>query len=116
MKKLLIIALACCVNSAAIAQTETTPRSDSSMNKEGMQKDCVMMKDGKMMVKVNGEKMPMERDVTLTNGAVVMTDGTVKKPDGTTTKLKEGDKLDMDGNMMKYDKEKMKAKKEKRME
>jgi hypothetical protein len=75
-------------------------------------KDCVMMKDGKMVVMKEGKTMDMDEDMTMQNGAMVMKDGTVKWKNGKTTKLKEGDCVYMDGKMakMKMDKKKEKMK------
>ena len=47
-------------------------------------KDCVMMKDGKMMVMKGGMSMMMMGDSTFKNGTMVMKDGTVKMKDGTS--------------------------------
>jgi hypothetical protein len=54
-------------------------------------KDCVMMKDGKMMVMKGGMSMMMMSDSTFKNGTMVMKDGTVKMKDGTTHLLKDGE-------------------------
>ena len=75
-----------------------------------MTKDCIMMKDGKMMVMKEGKTMDMDQDMTMKNGSVVMKDGTVKTKTGKTMKMKEGDCMYMDGKMMKM---KMDKKKEK---
>ena len=62
-------------------------------------KDCVMMKDGKMMVEKGGKTMPMDNDVTMSNGTVVTPDGSVKMKNGTTKMLKDGDCVYMNGKM-----------------
>jgi uncharacterized Zn ribbon protein len=54
-------------------------------------KDCIMMKDGKMMVMKSGMSMMMMNDSTFKNGTMVMKDGTVKMKDGTTHMLKDGE-------------------------
>jgi uncharacterized Zn ribbon protein len=77
MKKLLCICLLTLATGAAFAQT-------------GKMKDCIMMKDGKMMVMSKGMSMMMVNDTTFHNGTMVMKDGTVKMKDGTSVMLKEG--------------------------
>jgi hypothetical protein len=62
------------------------------------QKDCVMMKDGKMWVVKN-----MTTTMTCKNGSTVMANGTVKAKDGKTTMMKSGDCICTDGSMMKMD-------------
>jgi hypothetical protein len=54
-------------------------------------KDCIMMKDGKMVVMKGGMSMTMMGDSTFKNGIMVMKDGTVKMKDGTTHMLKDGE-------------------------
>jgi hypothetical protein len=57
MKKLLLIAIACLVSLGVFAQDST-----GKMNKmHGKMKDCVMMKDGKMMTVKDGKWMNMTR-------------------------------------------------------
>lgn len=101
------------ISSGAFAQNDMsgmkmTHHKKNSMH-HGMMKDCVMMKDGKMMVMKNGKKMPMTEDMTMSNGMVCMKDGTCKMKDGTTMVMKNGEKCTMDGKMsvMKMGKMKM---------
>ena len=68
-----------------------------------MMKDHIMMKDGKVMMIKEGKSMPMDKELTLTNGTKVTADGTVTMKDGTKTMMKEGDMMSMDGEMMKHD-------------
>lgn len=105
MKKMLCLLAVVCVSHALFAQ-------DSSMNNNSMDdksmmhtdmskmKDCVYMKDGKMMTMMHGNSMMMDKDMTMKNGATVMTDGTVKMKNGTTKKMKDGECMMMDGKMM----------------
>ncbi len=69
-------------------------------------KKCVMMKDGKMMVKEDGKKTPMTADMTMSDGTTVNTVGMVTKPDGSTHMLANGEAVDMDGNIRMKDKDK----------
>ena len=62
-------------------------------------KDCVHMKDGKMMMMKDGKEMPMEKEMTMTDGSKVTTDGTHVMKDGKSMKLKDGDMVMMDGTM-----------------
>ena len=65
-----------------------------------MMKDCVHMKDGKMMMMKDGKEMAMEKDMTMTDGSKVTTSGMHVMKDGKSMKLKDGDKVMMDGTMM----------------
>ena len=61
----------------------------------------VMMKDGKMMMMMDGKAAgPMDHDMTLSDGTKVMKDGMVKMKDGKEMPMKEGQMLMMDGKMM----------------
>lgn len=62
------------------------------------QKDCVMMKDGKMWVMKN-----MTSTMNCKNGSTVMANGTVKDKAGKTTMMKNGDCVCTDGSTMKMD-------------
>ena len=64
-----------------------------------MKKDCVMMKDGKMMQMKDGKTMAMDHDMSFPNGAMIMADGNMKMKDGKTMMLKNGDCVMMDGKM-----------------
>lgn len=101
MKKITML-FATLILATGIFAQESKTKMDHKM------KDCVMMKDGKMMVRKEGKTMDMDQDMTMQNGAVVMKDGTVKWKNGKTTKLKDGDCVYMDGKMtkMKMDKKK----------
>ncbi len=68
-----------------------------------MKEDMVMMKDGKMMVRKNGETMPMMMDMTMSNGTKVMMDGKVMMADGTSRMMMDGEAMTMDGKMTKMD-------------
>ncbi len=78
-------------------------------------KDCVHMKDGKMMMMKDGKEMAMEKEMTMKDGSKVMTDGTMMTKDGKKMTLKDGDMVAMDGTMtkggMKEDKEHMEGEK-----
>jgi endonuclease V-like protein UPF0215 family len=63
-------------------------------------KDCVHMKDGKMMMMKDGKEMAMEKEMTMTDGSKVTTAGEHVMKDGKKMKLKDGDMVMMDGTMM----------------
>ncbi len=73
-----------------------------------MKEDMVMMKDGKMMVRKNGEIMPMTMDMAMSNGTKIMMDGKVMMVDGTSRMMMDGEAVTMDGRMTKMD-DKMKG-------
>jgi hypothetical protein len=61
----------------------------------------VMMKDGKMMMMMDGKASgPMDHDITMSDGTKVMKDGMVKMKDGKEMPMKEGQIMMMDGKMM----------------
>ena len=62
-----------------------------------MKEDMVMMKGGRMMMVRNGETMPMDMVMTLSNGTKVAMDGTITMPDGTSRMLMDGEAMTMDG-------------------
>lgn len=71
---------------------------DTSMNNKNMMhnnmhkmKDCVYMKNGKMIEMMNGKNMIMDKDMKLKSRTIVMTDGTVKMKDGSTKRKMEGE-------------------------
>ena len=65
-----------------------------------MMTDCVMMKDGKMMIMKDGKSMMMDKTMTMTNGTKVMADGKVMMADGKTAMMKDGEMISMEGKMM----------------
>ena len=86
----------------AFAQDSKSKASDSTMtHMNSSKKDCVMMKDGKMMMMKDGKMMSMDKDMTMSNGTVCMPDGTCKMKNGKTMMMKNGDKCYMDGKMTK---------------
>lgn len=109
MKKVIILALAFVCTAGAVSAQDSMSHKMHKMGGHKM-KDCVMMKDGKVMVMKDGQKSELTDDMTLSNGTTVMKDGTVKTSDGKTMMLKDGDWVGMDGAMGKMGKMKMKDK------
>jgi len=61
----------------------------------------VMMKDGKMMMMMDGKATgPMDHDMSMSDGTKVMKDGMVKMKDGKEMHMKDGQMMMMDGKMM----------------
>src|SRR5882672_804590 len=61
----------------------------------------VMMKDGKMMMMMDGKATgPMEHEMTMADGTKVMANGMVKRKDGKEIHMKDGQMMMMDGKMM----------------
>jgi hypothetical protein len=61
----------------------------------------VMMKDGKMMMMMDGKPAgPMDHDMTMSDGTKVMKDGMVKMKDGKEMHMKDGQMMMMDGKIM----------------
>ena len=79
--------------------------------------DGVTMKDGKMMMMMNGKATgPMNHQMTTTNGHKVMPDGTMKMPDGTEMRMQEGQTMTMDGKMTEAGSKAMQGHKDMKME
>ena len=55
-----------------------------------------MMRDGKIIVLRNGEEMPMEEEMTMSDGTRVMPNGQILMADGTARMMREGETLTMD--------------------
>jgi hypothetical protein len=106
MKKLLILFAAFLISAGVHAQD--TSKHKTTTGKSSHMKDCIMMKNGKLMVEKNGTTSEMTQDMTLNNGTVVMKDGTVKTKDGKTVTLKEGECIYMDGKIKTMSSEKSK--------
>ena len=102
MKKLITVCFALFLAASAFAQNKMEGSKMNTMDKMSHKgQECVMMKEGKMMVMKDGKTMNMDKPITLKNGTMVMNDGTVKMKDGKTMMMKEGESMDMDGKMMK---------------
>lgn len=61
-----------------------------------MHGDHVLMRDGKIILMRNGEEMPMEEEMTMSDGTRVMPNGQVITSDGTARMMREGETLTMD--------------------
>jgi hypothetical protein len=93
MKKMLAMLIA--VFAVILVQAQNADQGHKKM----MKKDCIMMKDGKVIQMKDGNTTELTGDVTLSNGTVVSKDGTVKMKDGKTKMLKDGDCVYMNGTM-----------------
>lgn len=58
--------------------------------------DHVMMRDSKVLLLRNGEEMPLEEEMTMSDGTRVMPNGQVVMPDGTARMMREGETITMD--------------------
>lgn len=73
---------------------------DMDMDMDEAKMEGVMMKGGKMMsVWEGGQTMPMEKAVSMNNGATVALDGNVMMKDGTSMMMKEDQMMTMGGKM-----------------
>jgi X-X-X-Leu-X-X-Gly heptad repeat protein len=98
MKRIIGVLAICSLSCGAFAQDSPKMMQETGMAKTNhKKKDCVMMKDGKMMVMKNGKSELMDNSIKLNNGTTVMTDGSIKMSDGSFKMLKEGQCMDMDG-------------------
>ena len=62
--------------------------------------DCVLMKDGQMMMMTKGKMTPVRKDVTLPDGTVCKTDGTLILKTGKPIKLSNGEGLEIAGEKL----------------
>jgi hypothetical protein len=74
-----------------------------SADDKEMMKDHIMMKAGKVMMIKEGKSTPLDKELTLGNGAKVTVDGAVTMQDGNKVMMKEGDMMSMDGEIVKHD-------------
>ncbi|MDO9372775.1 MAG: hypothetical protein Q7T76_00085 [Ferruginibacter sp.] len=101
-------------NAAAQNETGGTTTAPKMKSKTSMH-DCVMMKDNKMMLQVDGKMMEMDKDLAMKNGTMVMMDGSVKMKDGAELMLKNGEMMDMNGKVSMMKMPKMKGKMKRKM-
>jgi hypothetical protein len=59
--------------------------------------DCVLMKDGHMMMMTGGKMMPLTKDITLSDGTVCKVDGTCVLKNGKQIKLSNGEGIEVAG-------------------
>jgi hypothetical protein len=59
--------------------------------------DCVLMKDGHMMMMTGGKMMPITKDITLADGTVCRVDGTCVLKNGKKLKLSNGEGIEVAG-------------------
>jgi hypothetical protein len=97
MKKVLIVFFALSLTSGAFAQDSTNGSNNMSQMHQMQNHDGVMMKNGKVMMRKNGQVSVLTQDLVLADGTTVMADGTVKLKDGTTATRQGGDYVKMDG-------------------
>jgi hypothetical protein len=62
-----------------------------------MQEDHIVMENGRVMITRNGERGPMDEDMTMPDGTRVGVDGTVMMPDGTMRMMDEGETMLLQG-------------------
>ena len=62
--------------------------------------DCVLMKDGHMMMITKGKMMPVTKDITLAGGTVCKVDGTCVLKNGKQIKLSNGEGMEVAGEQV----------------
>lgn len=123
MKKLLLIWGAVTISVGSFAQTDSmkyrikdgiqVPQNDTLnsnrvkndinqniVDSVNLDKMCVTMKDGKLMVLKDGMMVPMEDAMVMENGTIVLLNGMIKTKEGNVTQMNEGDCLNMYGEMI----------------
>ena len=99
MKKVVVFFAAMLLTAGIYAQDSTSRKPEKTEQNDKSQRDCVVMKDGKMMVLKAGKWANLKKNITLDNGTVISSDGSVKLKTGESTTLKEGQGFYMDGKM-----------------
>ncbi len=66
-----------------------------------MMKNYIKMKDGRMIMMKDGRMIMMEKDMKMSNGAMVSPNGKVKMKNGHAMMMKNGQMMDMNGMIMK---------------
>jgi|GEM_PF-1394400 hypothetical protein len=64
-----------------------------------MHGEYVLMRDGKIIVLRGGEEMPMEEEMTMSDGTKVNPNGQIIMANGTARMMAEGETISMDGQM-----------------
>lgn len=64
---------------------------------DDMYEDHITMQDGKIMVTRNGERTPIDDEITMPDGTRIGIDGTIMMPDGTMRMMAEGETMLMQG-------------------
>ena len=91
------------ISPAVWAKTKTKVMECTMKNGEIVDKsghpigDCVLMKDGHMMMMSAGKMSPMTTDVTLADGTVCKVDGTCVLKNGEKVKLSNGEGIEVAG-------------------
>ncbi len=62
--------------------------------------NCVLMKDGHMMMMTKGKMMPITKDITLSDGTVCKVDGTCILKNGKQIKLSNGEGIEVAGEKL----------------
>ncbi len=73
---------------------------DSVISEDKMNKslsDGVIMRDGQIKLVKNGNVIPLDHTLTMSNGTVVMSNGIISHKNGTKLNLTEGQHMDMAG-------------------
>lgn len=73
---------------------------DKGVDTSFVNKTCVTMLNGKLMVLKQGTLVPMEDAMILQNGTIIMMNGMIKTKEGKVTQINEGDCLNMFGEMI----------------
>lgn len=97
MKRVLIVFFALALAGGSFAQDSTNGMNNMSQMHKMQSPDGVMMRNGKVLVRKDGQVSVLTQNLVLADGTTVMADGTVKMKDGTTATMQEGDYFKMDG-------------------
>jgi len=62
--------------------------------------DCVLMKDGQMMLMTKGKMTPVKKNITLADGTVCKADGTLVLKGGKQIKLSNGEGFEIAGEKL----------------
>lgn len=97
MKRVLIAFFALVFTGGSFAQEPANGINNIREMHKMQSKDGVMMRNGKVLVRKDGQVSVLTQNIVLADGTTVMPEGTVKMKDGTTIMMQEGDYFKMDG-------------------
>jgi len=104
MKKLIVFCVALCLATGTIAQAiENNPQNPNQKlpREQKENKNCYLMKDGKVWEVKDNKSVALTAEVVLKNGTRIKPEGTVITKSGEITILNEGDKIYESGQIEK---------------
>ena len=96
MKKMILVSMSLILLTGTIVAQSQQEEQKTQQNAV-VEKEHLVMKEGKMMHNMDGKEMQMQNDMTLKNGTTVKPDGSYQLRNGKQLHLRNGQCMDMDG-------------------